>query len=485
MAFCTECGFRLPDDALFCPACGATVRDYAEPSDGRGESSGGAGASAGGEKPQGQGPCGCAHPGTRRTGGGRVAAIVVAIVVILFATAGYLLEKTVSGGRYEGYWESTAVEVNGEEKDSYFGRNIDGLFGLQLNEDGTASMSSAFEKRLFEGRWVKNGDTVTVSGGGENYTLSKKDGRIYLYNRGLYIIYDKKPGGSISRPSIPRGSLADGGASAAPSSDAPGSLDGGSYDVTITGAEAFRSEEGADELRVYFTFKNCSEYSLSAIDALNFVARQDGKSLRIDNPADDTETGRLLYASVRPGVTVQCSCCFDFAPKGGDVSVVIRGWFDTDAGTDVSQTFKPGSLPGAPQPMTITPVPEPKWTAALPGEGKLDDYEVSVTGAELTTDANGAAAVRVRYRFKNDGDRAVSMEDSVFVCTYQDGVSLDETQPSQETDGDRLYSELVKPGASAETSRVFRLRNDSSQIEAEVESNDSYDAVGQTYSAKK
>jgi len=25
MAFCTECGFKLPDDAVFCPNCGASL----------------------------------------------------------------------------------------------------------------------------------------------------------------------------------------------------------------------------------------------------------------------------------------------------------------------------------------------------------------------------------------------------------------------------------------------------------------------------
>lgn len=483
MSFCTECGYRLPDDSLFCPGCGAPVRDYAEPQQGgeKGGPAGGGPTNAGGSKSA----YGYSQPNAQKSGGGRVAAIVISVVVLLFITAGYLLEKTISSESFTGYWESVAVEVNGEEKDSYLGRDIDGLFGLQIDRDGTASMSSAFSTKVFQGKWQKVGSTLTITGSGENYSIVKKKDRLYLNNNGLYIVY-KKADGDIDHPTVPRGSLAGGenGSEALPSpkttEGAAGYLNGKDVYVAFTGAEAFTDTKGRERLRVYFTFKNCTDRALSADATLVVTASQNGEQLEAEDPESEIAEDKLFSAMVRPNVTIQCSCCFDYEPEEGDVSLDFRGWYGEDS-ADLRQTLSADKLPGAPAPLAIEPVTEPKWTAALAAQGKFDDYELAVTGAELTTDENGEAAVRVRYSFKNDGDEGVSMEYAVFACTYQDGVSLEETTAAQVADSDRLFEKEIKPGRSAVVSRVFKLRNKSSQIEAEVESNDSYDAIGQTF----
>ena len=489
MAYCTECGFRLPDDAIFCPACGTPVRREDGPA---GETQSEAKAWNGGDE-RAKASAGAYPPprADRKSGGGKIAAIVIALVVVLFAAAGYLLDKAVDNTDFKGYWESTAVQVNGLQRDTYFGSKIDGLFGVQINEDGTASMCSAFTHRVFNGKWTKTSSGLSIRGSGEEYELIKKDGKLYMFNNGLFIIYSPAEG-DIDHPSVAHGSLAkdDGSTSASPlpspkTGESSGFVDGQDYEVAITGAEAFKDGDGKDAVRVYFTYVNHSDHSQSAWDTLDFIIEQNGGELRGESEQSDTDAGRLLTAMVRPGVKIQCCYTFACDPQGGDIAFTIQGWDRGGDGGTVSRSFTPGKLPGAPASLAITPVTEPKWTTKLPGDGELDDeYTVSVEGAELTTDANGQPAVRIRYRFGNDSDAKISLSDALRVYTYQDGVSLEAVDAAKPTDADAAFRKTVDAGASAEVSCVFRLRNTSSQVEAEVESIEDYDAVGQTYSVK-
>lgn len=492
MAFCTECGFRLPDDSAFCPNCGAAVPVENRDFDKRGQA-GDIGADAHRHKRNARGAGSYPPPGKKepKLGSGATAAIVISVVILLLAIAGYMLNRAISNSSFTGYWESAAVEVNGTEKSSYFGKDIHGLFGIQINGNGTVELCSAFANGVLKGEWGRDESGIVITGDGEEYHLSKKDGRLYLFSSGLYIIYEKAQG-DIDHPSVAHGSLAQGSNNPAlplPSSGSENASGGyvgkeTSY-VAVTGADTAKNEAGKDVLRIYFTYKNCSNYAIGAADALYLTAMQGGKKLSEDRSSEGSEAGRLFNAVVRPNVTVQCCRCYVYDPGGGKVSFSIRGCFNMDDGGALSESFTPGKLPGAPEPMAIQPVPEPKWTASLPAEGVLDGkYTVSVLSAELTADENGYPAVRIRYRFQNGSDKAVSMESAVFACTYQDGVSLETVHASSPVKTDESFSENVAPGETLEASRVYQLRNTSSQIEAEVESSGTYSAVGQTYSVK-
>lgn len=494
MAFCTECGTSLPDAAAFCTNCGAPVRAAENESADVSYASGQTGADAQSASDQQYSWYGYPHgpmskAPLKHSGGGKVAAIVVSIVVILFAAAGYLLDKAVSQSNFTGYWESCAVEVNGQEKDSYFGKDINGLFGIEIREDGTASMCSAFTGKVFSGKWKRDGDAIAINGADESYELTKKNDRVYLFNNGLYIIY-KQVDSDIDHPSVPHGSLSKSGNSGGvlPSPGANGAsgntVDGSRFSVQITGAAAYKNKDGKDAMHVYFTYTNHDQTARDAWDTLDFYAVQDGGELQGESEQEDTATGELLSARVRPEVTIQCCYSFGYNANGGEVSFSAFGW---DKGKDggVSAKFTPGKLPGAPAVMVIKAVPEPKWTTSLPGEGILaDNYGVAVRGAELTTDENGGAAVRIYYNFTNGGNKKAGLEDVLGAYTYQDGVSLEPVEASSPTDMDKVFSKSVASGETVRSSRVYRLRNNSSQIEAEIESQDSYEAIGQTYSVK-
>ena len=483
MGYCTECGARLPEDASFCTSCGAPVRPARR--DGAREEDRRSGAAAPPHSDMGYDP----RPGTKKKNGdGKIAAIVITVVVILFAAAGYLLDKAVDSSDCRGYWESSAIEVNGAEKDSYLGNDINGLFGIEVSKDGTATMGSAFTTEVYSGSWRRSGSGIVIYDGDEEIPVTKKDGKLRIYYDGLYIIYSRAAG-NMDHPSVAHGSLADGGgARALPSpgeeDTASGAVGAGSYSVAITGAQAAKNADGDDTLRIYFTYTNHSEYSQSAWDTLKLAAEQNGKALEPDDAQETTDEGVMLLSRVRPEVTVQCCYTVDFDPNGGEVGFAIVGWDSGMDGGRVHTSFTPGQLPGAPQKLELKSVAEPKWTAALPAEGAIDDYEVSVTGAELVTDADGEAAVRILYRFENNSGKEISMDEALRVWTYQDGVSLQTVDPAESRESDDAYTMPVEPGANRIVSCVFRLRNSSSQIEAEVETVESYDAVGQTYAVK-
>ncbi|MGI5978359.1 MAG: DUF5067 domain-containing protein [Oscillospiraceae bacterium] len=483
MFYCTECGARLPDDSVFCTNCGAPVRmaykNRRQSAKERAHNAAGAAQHTSAYPPEPK----------RRAGDGKVAAIIISIVVILFVAAGYLLDKAVDASSFTGYWESSAVEVNGEQKDSYFGKDIKGLFGMEIRDNGTVAMCSAFRRKPFEGKWERDGSDLIVYSNNESYTLSKKDGKIYVYNDGLYIVYSRAEG-DIDHPSVPHGSLSesldgsDGNALPSPDKNngSEGTVDGKRYYVAITGAEKGKNSEGNDILRIYFTFTNHSAHAQSAWDTLDFIAEQDGRELHGESGQDSTETGALIAARVRPDVTVDCCYTVLFDPDGGAVQFTVTGWNMGPDGGAVTASFLPKALPGAPAAMEIETVPTPSWTLALPGEGVLgDDYNVAVMGAERITDSYGRDAVRILYRFVNNSEHKISMGEALHVWTYQDGVSLVPVDAAERAGTDDAYKTPVAPGESATVSRVFRLRNTSSQIEAEVEPLDSYDAVGQTY----
>ena len=92
--------------------------------------------------------------------------------------------------------------------------------------------------------------------------------------------------------------------------------------------------------------------------------------------------------------------------------------------------------------------------------------------------------MRILYRFENNSGKEISMDEALRVWTYQDGVSLQTVDPAESRESDDAYTMPVEPGANRIVSCVFRLRNSSSQIEAEVETAESSDAVGQTYAVK-
>ncbi|NLV86427.1 MAG: DUF5067 domain-containing protein, partial [Clostridiales bacterium] len=128
---------------------------------------------------------------------------------------------------------------------------------------------------------------------------------------------------------------------------------------------------------------------------------------------------------------------------------------------------------------------DPVWALSISSEGLLDGmYYVSVLNAELLDDADGNPAIRVYYDFKNNSEDTISFHSALYIRSYQDGISLSQSYLTNASETDEnIYAEIAS-GETIRASAVFKLRNETSAVEANVEAYTSYAAVGQTYNIK-
>ena len=427
----------------------------------------------------------------KKSGGGKIAIIVISAVVVLFALAAFLIYRAVNANPLIGYWESAAYDDgSGRLSDEYNGEMVEGLLGIQLNSDGTAFMCSAYDAEIYDGNWTKTEDGIQINDDGSVYDFVYEHKKLYMYDEGAYIIFEKNKG-DINNPSLPHGYLSGSGEDLVtmPGTNAGANLAGsgtvGNNDfyIEVIGAEPFTDIDGDDAVRVYFNFENNFSYPIDAWNALYIEAEQDGSFLDSTYSYEDVEALRFMDTKIRPGISIQCCAEFKCDFYGGEMTFTFSGYDDGYDGGTVSASYSPDNLPGAPAPYVIKPVSDPGWTLNIPGEGTLDEmYYVSVLDAELITDASGEPAIRIYYTFTNNSGDPVSFYSALSPYTYQDGLSLFMSNAANDSDTDMNAYTDINPGDTIEASCVYQLRNSSSPIEAEVEAYSSFDAVGQTYS---
>lgn len=520
MAFCTMCGKKLPDDAVFCPNCGHRIVQTGDPSGSTYEGSESHNDDIPGDQARrpyedrGEeyrqpsdvpdrrqyGPS--ADPNIYRSAanGGAPASgknehtaaiiIICSVVFLLLVAAAVFFIGRNRNSEYIGYWESTGVDFGGGTvyQDMY-GQDINGLIAVQINRDHSLSLISAYEDGISTGTWEKTSTGISAQINDDQiyFVFDKDSDTLSLTDGSSYRIIFERADGSITDSTIDAGSLdeqddpmeSDGTTDTVSGS---GTVGDGSYSISVIGAEQFTDVDNDAAIRIYFNFTNDSSYTISAWNALDYYARQDGKKLNEAYTWDDVDVYGNISRSVRPGITIQCCCEFCYDQDGGSVDFTI---FDYDLGEDsgsVTATYVPGQLPGAPAPFTAETIDDPQWTLALPAEGTLDDYYyVSVTDAQYIEDYYGDPAIRVYYVFTNNSGQSAAMCDVLLPYSYQDGISLDSDYPAVQLDTDDNFYQYVESGESITASYVFLLRNDTSPVEAEVEAYYTYDSVGQTY----
>ncbi len=555
MAFCTECGSKLPDDAVFCPNCGtalkasspndsvitetateqsqaestatssdtekqpeatpvsdtySTVGTYEAPASGSFSAPAQGtyvppiqnsyappyqGAYAPAQQPQYNAPNsygyppagGVIAPPQKKSKAGLIAVIVVAGVLLL-ALAGYFIVNAFSSNPYVGYWESVAVDTgDGNISQDFYGTSVVGALDVQINSDYSAYLASSTSSDVIEANWQETDDGISIAAPDDSYSFSYKNKQLILINDGATYYFEKIRDHDINNPTVPHGSLdgsstaADKGLQSGGTVAGSGDVGGGNYHITVTGAEEFTDVDNEPAIRIYYDFTNNykGDLSTAAWDALSYYATQDGSNLTETYSNDDKATN--VSYNIRPGVTMQCCSEFKYNPEGGNVDFSIYGYDEGEGSGEVSASYVPGSLPGAPAPYVIVPVTDPQWTLNVPAEGALDSFYVAVTDGELIDDANGDPAIRIYYEFTNNSSSSTSLSNELYVFTYQDGISLDTTYATEDSETDSNYYSDVAPGAKVTCSCVYALRNKTSPVEAEVEAYTTATAVGQTY----
>lgn len=100
-------------------------------------------------------------------------------------------------------------------------------------------------------------------------------------------------------------------------------------------------------------------------------------------------------------------------------------------------------------------------------EGEIGDYICTVKSAEKCKNWEGKNSIKITYNFTNNSSEAQSFDVALKDDAYQDGIGLE----SSFLDGgsDELgWDVKVKPGTTKEVSKVYILRDDSTQIELEI-----------------
>lgn len=539
MAFCTECGTKLPENAQFCTNCGTRQAklskdmpqqsaetpdsaageelDTAQASDTEAASSkteSGASELHYYTPPQSGGfvppykpgaysfappPCEAPVPAPKN----RNTALIVTLSVLGAAVLLLVLLAIFLPGRGSnsyipvqspvGYWEAEEIDFgNGVFVDEYLGREIEGTMGLQINEDGTIYLGSAYYRDISSGTWSESSEGIVATLNGATVNIAISDDNLVMKDGRLTIIFERY-NGSIDNPSIPFGRFSNKDGTPAVSGGNPGaSIAGsgnvadGSFHIAIVGAEKITDLNDKPGIRIYYEFTNNSEFSLCAGDVLDFELRQDGSSLSPTYTWDESVSEYYNEAlNIRPGISILCIREYN-VDKPGNVDFTVFGWSSGKAGGSVTASYSLDALPGRPAPYVIEPISDPKWTLGVPTSGTLDgEFDVSVGGADLIRDSAGDPAIRIYYSFTNNSDSAASLAGTLFCNTYQDGVELAESFLIDELDSDTKSYQSINPGKSINCSLVFKLRNESSPVEAEVEAYETYDAVGQTYYIKK
>ncbi|NCC67968.1 MAG: DUF5067 domain-containing protein [Clostridia bacterium] len=492
MSFCTECGRSLPDTAIFCPNCGhrcaTPTADFAE--DPKQDQNAycaecsGYGDTAGDQTQyfSQSGPNCSNYKQTpeipQKNDRNKAVVIVVCTVLVLIIIAAALIISIGSSySNYTGYWVSRQVTYGGDWYSSeMYGQQVDGMFSVQIEENGNISLSSDFSDSASSGTWEKNQSGLIAQFNGEDvyFIYDKSEKTLALeYGDGVYIIFERtEDENSAANPS-------DTPATGTNTVAGSGTVD--SYYISVIGAEEFSDVDGNAAVRIYYEFTNNGGHETCAGSSISYSAVQDGKNLSGTYTWDDTEVYGNDKLYIRPGVTIQCCCEFKYDPAGGGVDFTVTSASGDESGGSVTATYLPGEFPGAPAPFVAETYDDPQWTLSLPSEAGIDDFYISVMQAELTTDYYDTPAIRVYYEFTNNSDYDCSLNDALYTSAYQDGIELEYTSELVGLLSDENYFTAISPGQTVSVSCVFILRNTTSPVEAEVESYSSYDAAGQTY----
>ena len=100
-------------------------------------------------------------------------------------------------------------------------------------------------------------------------------------------------------------------------------------------------------------------------------------------------------------------------------------------------------------------------------EGEIGDYICTVKSAEKCKDYAGRKAIKITYNFTNNSSDAQSFDVALKDEAYQDGVGLETTLLEGSADEVGLDVK-VKPGTTKEVSKIYLLRDDSTQIDIEI-----------------
>ena len=116
-------------------------------------------------------------------------------------------------------------------------------------------------------------------------------------------------------------------------------------------------------------------------------------------------------------------------------------------------------------------------------EGQIGDYVCTVKKAEICKNWEGKDSVKITYEFTNNASDAQSFDIALTDNVYQDGVGLESTFISSDDD-DWGIDVKIKPGVTKEVSKVYVLRDTTTDLEVEIGELISFDDTKVTTTVK-
>lgn len=99
-------------------------------------------------------------------------------------------------------------------------------------------------------------------------------------------------------------------------------------------------------------------------------------------------------------------------------------------------------------------------------DGTLGDYVCTFKSATKCKDWDNRDSVKIVYSFTNNSSNPSSFDVALDDNVYQDGIALESTFTSGSDD--QILDVEIKPGITKEVTKVYVLRNSTSDLEIEV-----------------
>ena len=100
-------------------------------------------------------------------------------------------------------------------------------------------------------------------------------------------------------------------------------------------------------------------------------------------------------------------------------------------------------------------------------DGKLGDYVCTVKSATKCSNWDGKDSVKIVYEFTNNASSSQSFDTALVDHVYQDGIALETTFTN--SDENEVWDVQIKPGVTKEVTKIYELRDSTTDLEIEVQ----------------
>lgn len=149
--------------------------------------------------------------------------------------------------------------------------------------------------------------------------------------------------------------------------------------------------------------------------------------------------------------------------------IVIGGVIGSSGGDEDNTTTKSqiNAADSADSNDTTAPVIDADDSEQESKDGVIGDYACVVKSAKICKNWEGKDSVKITYTFTNNAKDAQSFDIALNDEVYQDGVQLESTFISSDDD-DWGIDVKIKPGMSKDVSKVYILRDKTTDLEVEI-----------------